>query len=154
MSKKKDGRYIVETKPNSKEIVNIIDTKSPRYIKGIDMTAPTLDDMLSIEFNVPDVSLSVFDKYEDYEKFLKAVMKRADKYFNKTSDLMYKANDYIDMLLIFLEKHPEMFAENSHEISRDMTKWALSTHMDKCRKLIDRIQEIEDDLKLDMHHKW
>ena len=103
---------------------------------------------------MPDISLSSFDKYEDYEKFLKAIMKRADKYFDKTSDLTHKTNDYIDMLLIFLEKHPEMFAENSHEISRDMTKWALSTHMDKCRKLIDRIQEIEDDLKLDMHHRW
>ena len=29
MRKKKDDRYIVETKPNSKEITNIIDTKSP-----------------------------------------------------------------------------------------------------------------------------
>ena len=79
MGKKKDDRYIVETKPNSKEIVAIHDTKSPRYIKKIDMTAPTLDDMLSIEFNVPDMSLSCFDEYEDFEKFQKAVMKRADK---------------------------------------------------------------------------
>ena len=154
MSKKKDDRYIVETKPNSKEITNIIDTKSPKYIKHIDMKAPTLDDMLSIEFNVPDVSLSAFDTYEQFEKFQKAVMKRADKYFNQNSDYMQKIDNRIDMLLIFLEKHPEVFAEEYGEINRDMVKWRLAEHMEKCRKMIDKIQEIEIDLDLEMHHKW
>ena len=154
MSKKKDERYIVETKPNSKEITKIIDTKSPRYRGNLNTTVPTIEDMLHVEFNVPDVSISAFDEYEEFEKYQKAVMKRADKYFNKTTDLTHRTVDYIDMLLIFLEKNPEMFAENSHEISRDMTKWALSTHIDKCRKLIDKIQEIEIDLDLDMHHRW
>jgi hypothetical protein len=154
MGKKNDERFIVETKPNSKEITKIIDTKSPKYHKPSGSQAPTLDDLLSIEFNVPDVSLSAFDNYEEFEKFQKAIMKRADKYFEKQSDLTHKADDYIDMLMVFLEKHPEMFAENSHEISRDMTKWALAEHMAKCRALIDRIQEIEKDLNLEMHHKW
>ena len=50
---KKDERYIVETKPNSKEISKIIDTKSPKYHKPSGSQVPTLDDMLSIEFNFP-----------------------------------------------------------------------------------------------------
>ena len=154
MGKKKIERYIVETKPNSKEITNIIDTKSPKYHKPSNSNVPTLDDMLSIEFNVPDVSLSAFDNYEEYEKFLKAVMKRADKYFEKKSQHTQRADDYIDMLMIFLEKHPEMFAEEYGEINRDMIKWSLAQHIEKCRAMIDRIQEIETELNLDMHHKW
>ena len=154
MSKKKDDRYAVTTKPNSKEIVKIEDKKSPKYIKHIDMTSPDLDDMLSIEFNVPEVSISSFDTIEEYEKYLRSVMKRADKYVNQNSDYMQKIDDRIDMLLIFLEKHAEMFAEEYGEINRDMVKWRLSTHIDKCRKIIDRIQEIETELNLEIHHKW
>ena len=81
-------------------------------------------------------------------------MKRADKYFEKKSEHMQRTDDYLDMLMIFLDKHPEMFAEEYGEINRDMIKWQLSEHIRKCRGMIDRIQEIETDLNLEMHHKW
>ena len=149
MGKRKDDEIEVMTKPNSKEIVAI--RKKP---KVINTHAPTLDDMLSVEFNVPDVSLSAFDTFEEFEKFQKAVLRRANAYFNQNSTYMTKISDRFDMLHIFLEKHPESFAEECGEINRDMIKWELATHMEKCRKMIDRIQEIETDLNLEMHHKW
>ena len=162
MSKKKDDKYEVITKPNSKEII-AIRKKDPKKEKlpimsgtpvNHDGSVPTLEDLLEFEFNVPDVSVSGFETYEDYEKFLRKVMRRATTLLHRNSTHMDKMKSNLDMFLIFLEKHPEMFAEDYGEINRDMVKWAYHEHMKKCREVIDRIQEIETELNLDMHHKW
>ena len=63
-------------------------------------------------------------------------------------------NQTTDGLLIFLDKYPELFAAEYGEINRDIIKWALSENIKKNRELIDKIQEIEKELNLEIHQTW
>ena len=123
---------------------------------------PDLDEFLDIEFNVPKTHIGQeysFEAYEEdgQEKFgvwLKAVDKRANSLFLRQSNLLSKIDEVNKMLSIYLDKYPELFAEEFGEINRDMIKWQLYESIKKYRSMIDKIQEIETDLELDMHHEW
>ena len=129
-------------------------SKEPKVKKAIKNKhgIPTMKEMLDIEFNVPDFSISNFDTGEQYHKWLEKLSERFEKLYMKQQENFAKDNGIIEMMLIFLDKYPELFAENyAHEVSRDMMKFYIHSHMDKCQKLIDRIEQIEKDLDLPIH---
>ena len=112
---------------------------------------PTIKEILDMEFNLPDFLVGGFDTGEQYEKWLEVLINHFEKLHNKKSIYTEKAENIIDMLLIFLDKYPELFAENYGEVSRDMMKFVLYRHIDKCQKLVDKISQIEKDLNLPIH---
>jgi len=120
-----------------------------------EMGVPTLNEMVDMEFSIPDVMIgTVGSDIDDYEKWIEKLQKRAGKHFFKQGELVTKSNDNIDTLLIYLDKYPELFAEEYDEINRDMVKWSLNESIKKHRELIDKIQEIEKKLGLSIHHEW
>jgi hypothetical protein len=114
----------------------------------------TIKEMADLEFKIADMSIGDFTDEQQFQKFIDALKKQAGKYFFKQGEMITKANDNIETLLTYLVKYPELFAEDYDEINRDMIKFFLVKHMDKCREMIDRIQEIEKDLNLDIHQIW
>ncbi|MCL2228540.1 MAG: hypothetical protein FWC00_01780 [Firmicutes bacterium] len=113
----------------------------------------TMREMVDIEFNVPDVYMGHFDERDDreYGKWLSSLTKYFDKIFAMKSKHMERTGDMIDMMLIFLDKYPELFAENNDEVTRDMIKFSLNQHIIKCQRFIDKIDGIEKDLDLPIH---
>ena len=130
-------------------------TPKIKPVKANDLTdIMSIKEMVDLEFNIPDASIGGFDTTKEYEKYLNELVKNFERLQIKNSNLGDKMHSNLDMMLIFLSKYPELFAEHYGEINRDMLKWSMFEHIKKCRALIDRIQEIEKELKLDIHHEW
>ncbi|MCL2796977.1 MAG: hypothetical protein FWD58_02860 [Firmicutes bacterium] len=91
---------------------------------------------------------------EDVEAFFESLMERVKKLFARLSKYMTDNNQTTDGLLLFLDKYAELFACDYDTISRDIIKWSLAENIKKSRALIDKIQEIEKRLGLDIHHEW
>jgi len=91
---------------------------------------------------------------EQFEKWHREIMKKVQRLFYRQSKYMRDNNQTTDGLLLFLDKYPALFADYYEEINRDIIKWALNENIKKNRLLIDKIQEIEDSLGLEMHHRW
>jgi len=87
-------------------------------------------------------------------KQITAFMKKVDRLFIRQSKYMYDNNETTDCLLEFLDKYPELFVTEYGETNRDMIKWALNQNMQKNRELIDKIQEVEKRLGVDIHKLW
>jgi hypothetical protein len=93
-------------------------------------------------------------KPENYDQWEKDIMKKVQRLFNRQSKNMTDNNQTTDGLLLFLDAYPELFADKYGMINRDMIKWALHENIKKNRELIDKIQEIEKELNLEIHHEW
>ena len=91
---------------------------------------------------------------QDFEQWRKSLMKKVQRLFNRQSKYMTDNNQTTEGLLLFLGKYPELFADEYGVINRDIIKWALAENIKKNRALIDKIQEIEKELNLEIHHKW
>ncbi len=112
---------------------------------------PSINEMTDIELS-GKTGVGVDPK--DVEKWLTALMKKATGLLERHQKNMTDNNETTDALLLFLDKYPELFADTYGEINRDMLKWALAENSKKNRQLIDKIQEIEKTLNLDIHHEW
>ena len=126
--------------------------KEPEVITSLDNLS--VKELLDMELSIPDMMIGGFDHPEQWEDWVEAIKKYAGKHFFKQGQLTSKTDHNIDALLIYLDKYPELFAEEYDEINRDMIKWSLVESMKKQRTLIDKIQEIEKKLGLSMHHEW
>lgn len=108
--------------------------------------------------DIVDIDLSkeksVVVQERDLEKFFTTLMKRAKKLFLRQQKYMVDNNETTDGLLLFLDKYPELFELEYDTVNRDMLKWALNENIKKNRALIDKIQEVEKKLGLDIHHEW
>ncbi|MCL2061346.1 MAG: hypothetical protein FWH03_01800 [Firmicutes bacterium] len=111
----------------------------------------TMGDIVDIDLSQ---NTSVVVKEQDLDKFFETLMKRVTKLFQRQQKYMTDNNDTTDALLFFLEKYPELFADEYGTINRDMIKWALAENIKRNRALIDKIQEIEKKLNLEIHHEW
>ena len=112
---------------------------------------PSWAEMVNMEFNIPDVQMGGFDSIEQYEKWLDKLMTNFEKLHMKNSQHFEKVGGNIEMMLIFLNKYPELFGEQYGEVARDMFKFYIHRHMDNCQKLIDRVSEIEKEYNLPIH---
>jgi len=113
---------------------------------------PMLNERVNVELSVADVGVGCDPR--EAEQWLNSIMKKVQKLFNRQSKYMTDNNQTTDGLLIFLDKYPQLFAEEYGEINRDMIKWALAENIKKNRALIDKIQEIEKELNLPIHQEW
>ena len=75
-------------------------------------------------------------------------------FFSRQSKNMRDNNQTTDGLLVFLDKYPKLFVNKYGTINRDIIKWALAENIKKNRALIDKVQTIEQELNLDIHHEW
>jgi len=113
---------------------------------------PTMKELVAIEFDLPDISISAFDDPKEYGKFLEKLVWHFDKQYQKLCAGMEKQEKIIKSMSIFLDKYPELFGENySHEVGRDMMKFFMYAHADKLNALVDKIEQIEKDLDLPIH---
>ena len=111
----------------------------------------SMDEIADIELSKKQ-SVPVLEK--DIEEFFSTLLKRVKKLFLRQQKYMIDNNETTDGLLLFLDKYPELFELEYDTINRDMIKWALNENIKKNRNLIDKIQEVEKKLGLDMHHEW
>ena len=139
----------------SKDEIPTLKQKTPKARKRNNQDKGlSLAEMVELEFAIPNVSIGSFNTNEEFEQWINAIQKQAGRNFFKQGKLGVKSDINIDTLLIYLDKYPELFAEQYDEISRDMLKWSLNESIKKHRTMIDKIQEIERELGLAMHHEW
>ena len=116
-----------------------------------EITGPAVkDEMEENELPVGKTDMSP----EEVRKWIKTFMRKIERLFIRQSKYMHDNNQTTECLLLFLDKYPELFASEYGEINRDMIKWSLSKNMDYNRLLIDKIQEIEKKLNLEIHQIW
>ena len=115
---------------------------------------PTLNEMVEMELSIPDVSCASPQTVAQLEQWETVLMKKVNRLFDRHSKYRTDNNDTADGLFIFLDKYPELFVQEYGTINRDMLKHALMENIKKNRMLIDKIQEIEKQLNLEMHHEW
>ena len=109
-----------------------------------------------IAFDTKGIELTVEEiiKLEDAENKMSDLMRRFRKFLNRHSRNMSYNNDAADCLLLYLDFYPQIFAMEYGEISRDAIKWALAENIKANRRLIDKIQEVEKNLNLEIHQIW
>ncbi len=114
-------------------------------------------DNLSLD-EIAEIELSekkpVVVQEQDVDKFFDTLLKRVKKLFLRQQKYMVDNNETTDGLLLFLDKYPELFELEYDTINRDIIKWALNENIKKNRALIDKIQEVEKKLGLEIHHEW
>jgi hypothetical protein len=111
----------------------------------------TLNDIAEIELSEKK---PVVVQEQDVDKFFDTLLKRVKKLFLRQQKYMVDNNETTDGLLLFLDKYPELFELEYDTINRDIIKWALNENIKKNRALIDKIQEVEKKLGLEIHHEW
>jgi hypothetical protein len=127
------------------------DDKQKRQYKksGISHISTIVD----IELTEPNISVNPAT-IAQFEIWHESIMKKVAKLFKRQAKYMVDNNETTDALLVFLEKYPELFANEYEMVARDMIKWALTENIRKNRALIDKIQEVEDNLGLEVKKKW
>jgi len=124
------------------------ETKLKRTYNKSDM--PTMTEMIDMELSIAESSVSP-QTVRQFEQWHESIMRKVNRLFERHSKYMTDNNQTTDALLIFLDKYPELFASEYGAINRDMLKWSLNLNILKNRALIEKIQEIEKELKLEVH---
>ena len=104
-----------------------------------------------------ELSIENLDKEwteQEIAAWAKRVMKDVGKIINRQSKYMLDNNQSTDVLIEFLGQCPHMFTNVYDAIGRDIIKWALNENIKKNRALIDKIQAVEKELNLEIHHEW
>jgi len=91
---------------------------------------------------------------KELDAWAKRITKNVQKIINRQSRYMWDNNKTTDAVIEFLDVCPDMFAVIYDTMRRDMVKWALNENIKKNRALIDKIQAVEKDLNLEIHHEW
>ncbi len=109
---------------------------------------PTIKETVNIDLS-EKTGVGVDPK--DAEKFLDTLTKQADKLFNRHSKYRGDNNETAQALLIYLDKYPELFANEYGAINRDMLKWSLQENIKTTQALLDKVKAIETAFNLPLH---
>ena len=91
---------------------------------------------------------------EAAEKHCSDLMRRIRKMLNRQSRNSRENKDIAKCFALYLDKYPQLFALEYSEINRDVLKWTFNEDITINRMLIDKIQGVEKNLNLDIHHIW
>ena len=91
---------------------------------------------------------------EAAEKHCSDLMRGVRKMLNRQSRNRRENKDIAKCFMLYIDKYPQLFASEYGEINRDVLKWAFNEDIKTNRMLIDKIQEVEKNLNLEIHHIW
>ena len=119
--------------------------------KKSEISGPAIKDEMEM-YKLPDKKNGVSPK--EAKKRLKVLLRNIEELLICQSDYMHENNQTTECMLEFLIVFPKLFAQEYGEVARDMLKWSLNENIIMNRQLIDKIQEIEDTLNLEVIHKY
>ena len=97
------------------------------------------------------IKLQTEQEAREFVEYLIKESKRLVRRFEKnTAD----NNQASEALIAYITKYPELFFGDREMIENDMFKWALKENIKATQKLLDTIQEKEDEIGFPVIHKY
>jgi len=103
---------------------------------------------------LPDFKTADEMTQEELEALFKHLNKECKSTFRQTFKYFDKAEQTICYLTHLAKHQPDILFDNIDELNYDIFKWTLTEHIVKAKKLLDTLQEKEDEVNFPVKHKY
>jgi len=91
---------------------------------------------------------------QEVEQWLKNLIKQSKKIYRKFGGAAYDNIERAKAFIMYIEKYPELFADNSDYVELDFFKRVLRESITQTQSLLDKIQETEDKIGMPVINKY